>query len=166
MIRFGLPMPLGEQIRIGAQRTWRSLTAVLDTAAGDARKAGRWLGSPRYHLRRRAALRWAERHLDELDVQYYRLVDILCWAAKDGDHEGRDQKYAEVRGWFLAHYRHVEPVLAPLASIPEAEDRVDAFRSLFAPESVETTIQSGAAIQQLFHTQSALQELRLMVEKR
>lgn len=165
MIRFGLPLPLTEQLRVGARRTWQSFASVMEQTTVEARNVCRWMTSPRLHLRRRAALRWAQRNLDELDAQYYRLVDIVCWAAKDGDHDGRDEKYAEVRGWFIVNYPHVEPILAPLATLAEDGRSLDAFRSLFAPESVDATIESSTAIERLFVTQSALQQLRVLVEK-
>jgi hypothetical protein len=107
--------------------------------------------------------------MDEFEKHFDDLVDLLCWSAKEGDHEGRDEQYASIRQWFLRNYEPMRPVLLKHLSV-EAEDLVasgpgqaiprDAFESLFLPSNVDLNINSETVIFRIIRTRNAVDALR------
>jgi hypothetical protein len=105
----------------------------------------------------------------EFEDRYDQLVDLLCWAAKDGIHDGRDARYAELRAWFLKYYRRLQPALTHYLE-SEPEDRIpakegepapqDAFESLFLPTDVDALINSETIISRIMRTRCAVDILR------
>lgn len=86
--------------------------------------------------------------------QYEELVDVLCWAAKDGIHTDRDLRYARLRDWMQRHYHRVRPSLRP--HLGSWEGPLDPFEELFAPDEVDAVINSGDCIPCVIQTRSAL----------
>jgi len=106
--------------------------------------------------------------MPEFEQQYQELVDLLCWSAKDGVHDSRDTRYAELRAWFLDHYEPLRPALLPHLRI-EPEDVAlvepggiaprDAFESLFLPTDVDALINSDTIICRIMRTRCAVDAL-------
>ena len=76
---------------------------------------------------------------------YEDLVDLLCWAAKDGDHTDRDARYAQLRAGMRRHYRAIRPRLRPYWAGTYAPATDDPFEALFAPKNVDDVINAAAA---------------------
>lgn len=107
--------------------------------------------------------------MPEFARQFDELVDLLCWSAKEGDHDGRDEQYASLRSWFLTHYEPIRPfLLNHLAAEPEdtlpARPGLpaprDAFESLFLPRDVDAIINSDTVICRIIRTRRAVDALR------
>lgn len=77
--------------------------------------------------------------------RYEQLVDVLCWAARDTVHDGCDEKYQQVRKWFLQHYALVRRAMAPfiqqVLSQQGGNPREDPFARLFMPAHVMQVIE-------------------------
>lgn len=103
--------------------------------------------------------------LERFEDHYQDLVDLLCWSAKDGVHDGRDARYARLRAWFLVHYDVLRPFVLPYLD-EQPDDRValeqgqptprDAFEALFTPCSVDAIINSPDVISRIQRTRNAL----------
>ena len=109
--------------------------------------------SPRVRLRQRADARRKEEFVLFLD-KYEELIDLLCWAAKDGVHTDRDVRYAQLRVWMSAHYYRLRPRLRPY--LPATVGVFDAFESLFAPECVDYVINDDSTIENAMLTRSVI----------
>jgi hypothetical protein len=101
----------------------------------------------RMEARRRADFTAFSNHYEDL-------VDLLCWAAKDGVHTDRDARYAELRAWMHLNYHRVRPLLRP--HLGPWEGTLDPFEELFAPESVDDVINDAAGILYVTQTRRAL----------
>jgi hypothetical protein len=107
--------------------------------------------------------------MPEFERRFDELVDLLCWSAKEGDHEGRDEQYASLRAWFLDNYEPVRPYLMEHLTV-EPEDVLparpglpaprDAFESLFLPRDVDSLIHSDTIIFRIIRTRQAVDALR------
>jgi hypothetical protein len=94
--------------------------------------------------------------------RYEELVDLLCWAAKDGVVMARDARYAELRRWMQPNYRklrrqlriHLEPWEGPF----------DPFEALFASECIETVINDVSGIMYVTQTRTALEAYAAQLE--
>jgi hypothetical protein len=175
MIRVGLPLPTfhrlafrrqaaGRRARIGERvrrsiADWYNVTIPLQLNALRDRQADR-------EIRRSASL------LPGFEERFEELVDILCWSAKDGNHAGRDERYAEVRSWLLARYdafhrglRHFLPENDGLAETdqPGLAAARDAFESLFLPADVTDNIHSVTVIERIGRARAALEAYRAHV---
>lgn len=180
MIRIGLPAPMMLRLRLRSQITANRMArqtryvrqGILTTAAnhlvGLRRLPDLWVRKPRTES---AADR--KELLMEFETRYQSLVDLLCWAAKDGVHAHRDERYAELRGWFLVHYETIRPALAHHLETEE-EDILpveegtpiprDAFESLFLPANVDAIIHSETVISRIMRTRCALDSYREQLE--
>jgi len=87
--------------------------------------------------------------------RYEELVDLLCWAAKDGVHTDRDRRYTDLRQWMQLNYHKLRPKLR--AHLSAWEGPFDPFEELFAPECVEEVINDGAGITYVVQTRAALE---------
>ncbi len=101
----------------------------------------------RAQVRRKAALA-------SFIERYEELVDLLCWAAKDGVHTDRDMRYTALRDWMQRNYHKVRPLLRPHLS--EWEGPFDPFEELFAPENIDAIINDISGIQYVMQTREAL----------
>jgi hypothetical protein len=110
--------------------------------------------SVRHRLRVRAETRVRER-VAAFEERYEDLVDLLCWAAKDGVHTDRDARYTALRAWMRAHYRTVRPHLRAYWT-EEAMPAADPFEALFAPENVDGIINAAEGIDVIMRTRAAL----------
>lgn len=113
--------------------------------------------------------------MHEFESRFDELVDLLCWSAKDGDHEGRDECYASLRAWFLSNYEPLRPLLlnhlkiAPEDVVPARPGQPvprDAFESLFLPRDVDAIIHSDTVVFRLIRTRCAVDALRDEVNAR
>jgi hypothetical protein len=178
MIRIGLPAPALLRLRLRAQlaanraarqfQAWRlnaqttgsSLYALL-LRLQPTNKAQSETIAPPVALTPRLQAEFSERYDD--------LIDLLCWASKDGIHDGRDARYAELRDWFLRHYEPLRPKLLPLLeAVPEedcvpasASERIprDAFESLYLPSDICLVINSDTVISRIMRTRAAMDRL-------
>ena len=113
--------------------------------------------------------------MPEFGRRFDDLVDLLCWSAKEGDHEGRDEQYAGLRAWFLANYESARPLLLEYL-ISEPEDVVparpgqpaprDAFESLFLPRDIDSIINSDTVICRIIRTRQAVDSLQEALDAR
>jgi hypothetical protein len=106
------------------------------------------------------AVRRQRIRLNAFEAHYEDLVDLLCWAAKDGDHTDRDARYAELRIAMRRRYRDVRKRLRPYWDSPETETFPDPFESLFLPADVDEVINSVTGIEQISQTRTALDAYR------
>ena len=109
----------------------------------------------RWSLQARSELRHRQ-DLQAFEEQYEELVDLLCWAAKDGIHTDRDARYSELRKWMCTHYRKVRSQLRPYWVEPGVPEPLDPFEALFARESVDAFINAPDGISDLMLTRAAL----------
>jgi hypothetical protein len=86
--------------------------------------------------------------------RYDDLVDLLCWAAKDGVHTDRDARYAELRRWMQLNYHRLRPQLR--VHLDAWEGPFDPFEELFAPERVDEVINDISGITYMMQTRAAL----------
>ncbi|HZT44480.1 MAG TPA: hypothetical protein VFA07_20110 [Chthonomonadaceae bacterium] len=110
--------------------------------------------SVRHRLRVRAEVRLRKR-VAAFEERYEDLVDLLCWAAKDGVHTDRDARYTALRAWMRANYRTVRRHLCAYWA-EEATPAVDPFEALFAPENVDGIINAADGIEVIMRTRAAL----------
>jgi hypothetical protein len=179
MIRIGLPAPALLRLRLRAQlaanraarqfQAWRvsaqtassSLYALLLRRRGTDRAQSETRSAP-------VAL--TPQLQAEFSKRYDDLIDLLCWASKDGVHEGRDARYAQLRDWFLRHYEPIRPKLLPLLEAVPEEDCVpagpqertprDALESLYLPSDICLVIHSDTVISRIMRTRAAMDRLQ------
>jgi hypothetical protein len=87
--------------------------------------------------------------------RYEELIDLLCWAAKDGVHTERDARYAALRQWMQLNYHKLRPRLR--AHLEAWEGPFDPFEELFAPECVDDVINGSDSITYVIQTRAALE---------
>jgi len=107
--------------------------------------------------------------MPEFERKFDDLVDLLCWSAKDGDHEGRDEEFALLRRWFVDHFDAIRPyLLNHLVTKPEdlhparigQPSPRDAFESLFLSRDVDSIINSETVICRIIRARAAVDALR------
>jgi hypothetical protein len=113
--------------------------------------------------------------MPEFGRRFDELVDLLCWSAKEGDHDGRDEQYAELRAWFIGNYEPVRPLLLEYLT-SEADDMIparpgqpaqrDAFESLFLPRDIDSIINSDTVICRIIRTRQAVDALHEALDAR
>ncbi len=121
---------------------------------------------PRLSLRERALQRQRARQLTQLadfSVHYEDMVDLLCWAAKEGANVEQSRKYSEMRVWMQAHYGLMRPRLRSFLETPD--DQFDPFECLFVPRNLEDVINDMSAIENVMLTRSALDAYRETLEQ-
>lgn len=112
--------------------------------------------------------------MQDFDAHFQQLVDLFCWAAKDGIHDDRDERYAALRTWFLANYEPLRPRLLEHLEI-QPDDLIvaeaggtpsrDAFESLFLPTNVDAIINSESVIYRIMRTRCAVDACRDQMER-
>lgn len=161
-IRIGPPTDLARlrlQWHATLRQYGRRYTGFQDRLAPEHRGVvGRWLEAVRtglagLHPEVRAAAR-READLNAFVERYEDLVSLLCWAAQDGVHRNRDEKYATLRVWMQANYPRVRPLLRPY--LAPWEGVLDPFEELFAPECVDDVINDLSGILYVTQTRGAL----------
>lgn len=164
MIRIGLPPPMLPRLRLHwhathtlFQRQSRALREYATRTSAVSRS--RWQqilawGQTHLNLRVRALTRHRTQ-LTQFEERYEKLVDLLCWAAKEGVQDDREARYFELRRWMRVHYRVLKPRLSPhFAEAPGVE--ADPFEALFMPECLDEVINATAGIETMMRTRSAL----------
>jgi hypothetical protein len=168
MIRIGLPPSVLPRLRLRGPFTpsWRTrqTRALQEYASRTTAVPYAWLrrlsewATARLSLRARAAER-QRAQLAEFEEKYEQLVDLLCWAAKEGDHTGRDRRYAELRAWMGSRYHRLRPRLRPYF-LAEGAESADPFAALFTPECVEEVLHAETSVEDLMRTRAALDAYR------
>ncbi len=177
-IRLELPRTLAPRLQMhwhgaqaGLRRQFRTARTFAARTTATARQWVQGLADSvvaRIGLRARAALRHLAR-LDAFEARYDDLVDLLCWAAKDGIHTDRDARYAELRAWMCVHYRPYSPRLRPYWQEPGAAalaNACDPFETLFRCDNVDDFINDADGIAHLMRTRLALDEYRAALGSR
>jgi len=102
--------------------------------------------------------------MKQFEAHYQRLIDLLCWSAKDGVAPDKQARYTELREWFFKHYATMRPWLTPFMdpadAAPGAEAPRDSFEHLFWSPNLETVINSHEMIQHIIQTRTAVEALR------
>lgn len=111
--------------------------------------------STRWSLRARSEVR-RQHDFRAFEAQYEELVDLLCWAAKEGVEAERLARYAELRRWMCTHYRKVRSQLRPYWVETGVPEPLDPFEALFTAESIESFINAPDSITDLMQTRAAL----------
>ncbi len=173
MIRIGLPPPLLPRLRLHWHATHtlfsRQARHLRESAARTAEVSREWwdhvreVWAARLSLRARAAARQRAR-LAEFETRYEELVDLLCWAAKDGVHTHRDERYRDCRSWMRVHYRALRPRLHAYWAEAEAPDASDPFEALFHQENIDDIINAPESISHIMQTRTALDSYRAALE--
>ncbi len=120
-----------------------------------------WRGfTLRYHsswsLKAKAQAR-KKQDLLMFEEKYEELVDLLCWAAKEGVQAERSQRYVLLRQWMCANYRKVRSTLRPYWVQDGMPEACDPFESLFVAESIEAFINAPNGIDDLMLSRIALE---------
>lgn len=192
MIRPGLPVPVLLRLRLQVQlttdrvaRSARKLRQEVQTIIYNDLAVPRLLTLPfqRARVETSAAPVVSAPVLSQLELQtlmqefdkhFQKLVDLFCWAAKDGIHDNRDERYASLRSWFIANYEPVRPRLlehleiAPedlILAEPGGTPPRDAFESLFLPTNVDAIINSETVIYRIMRTRCAVDACRDQMER-
>ena len=92
----------------------------------------------------------------EFEEKYEDLVDLLCWAAKEGVHGDMAARYAELRSWMKANYRYIRSYLHPFWSDSVNHEDLDPFEVLFSAEEVDNVINAFTGISALMSSREAL----------
>ena len=138
-------------------RAWSEQWGAL---RADTRFWGQRVGAAfvsRWSLRERARLRQVARRQAQLAAfmdKYEDLVDLLCWAAKEGANKEQAGKYAELRVWMQSHYGLVRPRVRGFLNTPD--DVFDPFECLFGPQNLDEVINDLSAIENVMTTRAAL----------
>jgi hypothetical protein len=161
-IRIG-PPPALARLRLHWHATQnyylRQARTVRETATDTTRGVTLWWRNTStklsMRLRRHARAQARQQAQYAAFFTYYEdLVDLLCWAAKDGVHTERDARYAELRRWMQLNYHRIRPHLR--AHLDTWEGPFDPFEELFAPECIDEIINDPACIQFMMQTRMAL----------
>ena len=142
-------------------RAWREewATRRIETLSWWQRSGAVWMTN--WNLRERAHRRQLARQLVQLTSftdKYEDLVDLLCWAAKEGVHADQAARYAELRMWMQSHYGLLRPRLRVLLNTPD--NIYDPFECLFAPQDLAEVINDLSAIENVMHTRAILDAYR------
>lgn len=167
MIRIGLPPPVLPRLRLhwyGAQtlfarqsRLARSYAIRVTDQYREWYQRIRQILTARISLRLRAGERQRQR-LALFASKYEDLVDLLCWAAKDGAHPDRDIQYASLRKWMQGNYRSIRPLLLPYWKTAHTAE--DPFVALYAADNVDDFINASSSMETITRTRFALDECR------
>lgn len=175
MIRIGLPPPMLSRLRLhwhATQTHYLSQSRALreyatrTTAVWQTRweSVCAW-GVARLSLRAHALAR-RRAQLACFEEKYEDLVDLLCWAAKDGVHTDRDARYAELRSWMRVHYRKIRPNLRPYCVEIRLPAAPDPFEALFSSENMDSILHASDGIEYILQTRSILEEYRGALDAR
>ncbi|HLK60833.1 MAG TPA: hypothetical protein VKU00_29990 [Chthonomonadaceae bacterium] len=168
-IRIGLPPTIFPRLRLGWHTTRQQLKRQAQALSQSTLRLTEVPRAWWHHLSQRLTPHWSLRAralvrqrtlLEKFEAQYEELVDILCWAAKDGDHTGRDARYAAIRTWMCANYRHLRSRLRPHWVEPDGPAVYDPFEALFAPENIDEVLHATTSIEDMMVTRAALDAYR------
>ena len=168
-IRLELPTVLFPRLRAGWEAARMQLEAYTENVNTLSRRARHAPGSALRRASQRLATRWSlqqraeTRRMTELaafEQKYEDLVDLLCWAAKDGVRPDHAARYAELRGWMCGNYRLVRSSLRPYWTEPNVAESADPFESLFTSEDLDGVINAPTAIEDMMVTRAALDSYR------
>jgi len=115
----------------------------------------------RWSLPERARQRQRAQNLIQLETfcaRYEDLVDLLCWAAREGADARQIAQYRELREWMLVHYGLLRPRLRPF--LHNADNAYDPFECLFTPQELGEVINDASAIDSMMETLEVLKTYR------
>ena len=154
MIRLGWPVPAFWRLRPSADVLYPAPEAKA--SSGGRRRA--YLPRPLRSLLKRRD----DAMIKQFEERYEDLVDLLCVCAKEGVQPIHAQRYTELRTWFLASYRRVQPMLTRYllqdvdsATVAEGQ-AVDPFVALFSPPVLDVLLHSEDVISHIQKTRKAL----------
>jgi len=108
-----------------------------------------------------------KRHLRQFDAfeqVYDKMVDLVCWTAKEDISPERAERYAELRDKLQRSYRIVRTRLRAHWYKPNAEH--DPFASLYLPTDITEFTHSPVGIECLMQTRQAMDSYRAELESR
>ncbi len=98
--------------------------------------------------------------LNEFENRYEDLVDLLCWAAKEGIQPGHVARYGALRSWMLRHYPSLQDNLRSHWMDTASPRQSDPFEALFTAITLQEVINSPTGIEAMMLTRSALESCR------
>lgn len=176
MIRIGLPPPTLPRLRLHWHtahtefaRQSRALReyAGRTTAVSRARRQqiSEWVLA-HLSLGRRIARRQSDQ-LAAFEEKYEGLIDLICWAAKEGVQATHETRYAELRVWMKLHYRSMRARLRRYSADPKAaRENNDPFEALFGPGNVDEVINADGNIENIMAARETLAAYRASLDRR
>lgn len=163
-IRMELPTAVYVRLRwAGVQARWKQRSGAVKSYFT------RTASAPLEWRQRRAALaanRFLEQVtiprralLDEFETRYEDLIDLLCWAAKEGVQPAHIARYGALRSWMMTHYPEIQSCLKPHWG-DSSVSQPDPFEALFLPISVQEVTNSATGIDAMMLTRGALEACR------
>jgi hypothetical protein len=173
MINIGLPPPLLARLRLHWQNTrdhvQRQKESLRETYFRTQASTVEWIrnvsakGVALITFRRRTLTRHL-RQLDAFEQVYDRMVDLVCWTAKEDVSPERAERYAKLRSEMKKAYRIVRARLRPHWHTPNAEH--DPFAALYLPDDITEFIHSPVGIECLMQTRQAVDAYRSTLTSR
>ncbi len=173
MINIGLPPPLLARLRQQWQNTrtqfLRQTDTLRETYFRTQATVGLWIrnlsakGVALVSLRQRTVKRHL-RQFDAFEQVYDKMVDLVCWTAKEDLNAERAARYTELRVSLQKAYRIVWLRLRSHWYEPTSEQ--DPFAALYQPESICEFIHSPLGIDCLMQTRQAMDTYRAEIESR
>jgi len=173
MINIGLPPPLLARLRLQWQTTRshfvRHTEALRESYFRTQATVGAWVravsakGVALVTFRKRTARRHL-RQFDAFEQVYDKMVDLVCWTAKEDISPERAKRYAELRGKLQRSYRIVRTRLRSHWYETNAEH--DPFASLYLPDDITEFTHSPIGIECLMQTRQAMDSYRAELEMR
>ena len=173
MINIGLPPPLLARLRQQWQTTRshfvRQTDALRETYFRTQAGVGAWIrnlsaqGVALVSFRKRTVKRHL-RQFDAFEQVYDKMVDLVCWTAKEDLNAERAARYAELRIKLQKSYRVVRVRLRGHWYAPTSEQ--DPFAALYQPESICEFTHSPLGIECLMQTRQAIDSYRAEIEAR
>ena len=165
MIRTAYPVPPIKQFRLRLELATRRTRRALEDRCRSLRSGNPFpdddtLDSRFYKLKAQYA---AYREFEE---RFDNLVGLICLSAQEGVNAEREAEYRQRRGWFVANYASIQPLVADFLT-PDASDHApgwwrqrscDAFEALFLPVRLSAMLadDNGHVIARLTRTQNCL----------
>lgn len=173
MINIGLPPPLLARLRLQWQNTrdhvQRQKENLRETYFRVQENTVQWVrtvsakGVALVTFRRRTLTRHL-RQLDAFEQVYDRMVDLVCWTAKEDINPERAERYAKLRGEMKKTYRIVRARLRGHWHTPESEQ--DPFEALYQPDNITEFTNSPVGIECLMQTRQAMDAYRAALDSR
>lgn len=150
-IRIGLPPPVGARRRRGGLERY--------DGAPRAPLLQRLMGAAATRARSREAAASARllETLRSFEERYEDLVDVLCWAAREGWTERAEARYGDIRAAIQPEYRILRRVLR---AHWRAEDARDPFLTLFGPRTLTGVTDGAFGVEDMVRSRAALAGLR------
>lgn len=173
MINIGLPPPLLARLRLQWQNTRsqfvRQTEALRESYFRTQTMVVTWVrtvsskGIALVTFRKRTIRRHL-RQFEAFEQVYDKMVDLVCWTAKEDISPERAERYADLRGNLQKSHRIVRARLRPYWYEPNAKH--DPFMSLYLPTDITEFTHSPIGIECLMLTRQAMDAYRVALEAR